>query len=149
MAYEGWLIKIGTWQVPHKYIKPETYKVTPGKTKLYEWTDYDGGRHVVYNLQSQTKISFDTRESKRLSNVDVAMFHEALEAARCSNVAPGLNADVYRIQYYNPMTDAYEDKTFTMDDIDFVIERVTMEEPKLVIYNPITFSFTEAKDLDL
>ena len=50
MGYEGWLIKIGTWQVPHRYIKPETYKVTPGKTKLYEWTDYDGGRHVVYNL---------------------------------------------------------------------------------------------------
>lgn len=31
MGYEGWLIKIGTWQVPHKYIKPETYRVTPGK----------------------------------------------------------------------------------------------------------------------
>ena len=47
------------------------------------------------------------------------------------------------------MTDAYEDRTFTMDDVDFVIERVTRSEPKLVIYNPITFSFTEAKDLDL
>lgn len=149
MSYEGWLIKIGKWQMPLRWIKPESYKVTPAKTKLYEWTDYDGGRHVVYNLQSQTKITFETRETIRLNDDDIATIYEALEAARSSHVSDGLNADTYSISYYNPATGDYETRTFTMDDVEFTIERVTRERPLHVIYNPVQFTFTEAKDLDL
>lgn len=145
MAYEGWLLKIGTWTLPFRYIQDETYKVSSNKDTLADWTDYDGNRHVVYSPGAQTEISFSTRDQFRLSDEDVAIISEALSSAKQAGF--GANVDAYSVKFYDPGTDTYvTTKKFTLEPVDYVIERVTADH---VYYSPTTFTFKEVSQIEL
>ena len=144
MAYDGWLLKIGDWILPNKYIAPETYKVGVNKEKLYDKPDYNNIRHVVYTQNRTATVEFSTARNFRLSDEDVGQIQEALEAARVT--AGDLNKNVYRLKFYDPSTDEYVlDKYFTLDPLKYTVYSVGQHR---VFYNPIQFSFEEATQID-
>lgn len=142
--FNGSLIKIGTWNIPFKYIQPETFKVSSNKKKVVEWEDYDGNRHVVYSSASYTELTFQTHENAKIDDNDVALFIEALNNAKLSGF--GQNVDAYVLTYYDPRFNNYFTKNFTLDDLDFEIERVTRQG---VVYTPLTFKFKEVASIEL
>lgn len=146
MAYEGWIISIGKWKIPNKYIQPETYKIGLDKDLLKEWTDYRNKRHVVYAAgvsAGQTTIQFETPEKFKMTNKEMGEFHKYLEAAK-HNVA-GVNNEVYAITYYNPQTNSYEVKDFTLESMQYTVWGINERE---VIYSPVKFSFLEVEAID-
>lgn len=143
MAYEGWVISIGKWKIPNTYIQPETYKIGLDKDLLKEWTDYRNKRHVVYAAgvsAGQTTLQFETF---KITSKEMGEFHKYLEAAKYS--IEGVNNEVYRISYYNPQTDSYEIKSFTLESMQYTVWAINERE---VIYSPVKFSFLEVEAID-
>lgn len=144
MAYAGYLLKIGSWAVPFKYIDPISYKTGNNREKVVDWTDYLNERHVVYTQNSQAAVSFETSKNFRLSNEDLALFTEALTAAKIDGTAYGL-PDTYKVEYYDPGDDAYHSIVAALEDLEYTIWGCNNET---VFYNPIKFSFSEVTDND-
>ena len=140
MAYEGYLIKIGNWQVPWNYIQGDTYDVSPNKTKVKEFTDYNNDRHVVYSKKLSTVIQFETPKNFRLTEEDIAQIREALAAAK------DINSETYTIHYYNPRTGKHEMNTCTLDDLTYTIYSAN---EKNLFYAPMKFVFREVSLIDL
>ena len=42
MSYSGYLIKIGDYKIPHKYIKADSYQAYVNMQDLETWTDTNG-----------------------------------------------------------------------------------------------------------
>lgn len=140
MAYEGYLIKIGNWQVPWNYIQGDTYDVSPNKIKVKEFTDYNGERHVVYSKNLSTVIQFETPKNFKLTNDDIAAIREALAAAK------DVDADTYVIHYYNPRTGVSEMKSCSLDDLTYTVYSAN---EKNIFYAPMKFTFREVATIDL
>lgn len=141
MAYEGWVIKIGKWQVPDDYIKPESYKIGLDKDVLKDFKDCDNKRHVIYAAgvnSGQTILQFETPENFKITNKEMAEFNEALESAKISS--PIVNDETYQVTYYNPKTDSYDIKDFALDSMEYTVWGINKKE---VIYSPVKFYFSE------
>ena len=151
--YKGYLLKIGGLTLPYadparpdkELIDPETYKVGVNKEKIVEWTDYNNDRHAVYSTGAQAQISFQTHDAPfLLTEEDIEIIQEALENAKYH--VTGLNADAYRLEFFNPSTAEYEiAKDFTLDDLTYTINGCSENH---VYYNPIRFVFTEVSVID-
>lgn len=61
MAYSGFLLKIGDYVVPHKYIKAESYTPYVNMQDLDPWTDNAGYAHREAVDLKAAKIEFETR----------------------------------------------------------------------------------------
>lgn len=150
MAYSGYLLAIGNWKVPAKYILPDSYKVGHAKTKLADWTDYNNERHVVYSKKAFTTISFQTPQNFKITDEDMALFHEALQNARSVVIIDDTNSkvhdDMYQLVFYNPETDEYLINDFTLEGLEFTINGIT---DKNVYYSPLQFTFEEVDPDDL
>ena len=60
-GFEGWLLKVNGTIFPTKYIRPETYTVTPDQeTDQDDYTDNDGIFHRNILPAKATKIEFST-----------------------------------------------------------------------------------------
>lgn len=140
MAYEGYLIKIGNWQVPWNYIQGDTYDVSPNRTKVKEFTDYNGDRHVVYSKNLYTVVQFETPKNFKLTNDDIAAIREALELAR------DVETYTYLVHYYNPRTGAVEMMNCTLDDLTYTVYSANERN---IFYAPMRFTFREVAIVDL
>ena len=61
MAYNGYLIKVGDYVIPHKYIKADSYQVTNYGQDLDSYQDADGSLHRQALSLQAPKIEFETR----------------------------------------------------------------------------------------
>lgn len=137
--YEGWLLKIGNWIVPNKFIQPETYKVGVNKEEVWSDKNYSGERLAVYSERKTAAVEFDTAKNFMLSDIEVGQIQEVLEDARVTTY--NLNRNAYKLRFYDPSTDAYVmDKYFTLEPLQYTIHHVGKNH---VYYNPIAFSFEE------
>ena len=60
MAYNGYLIKVGDYKIPHKYIKAESYSAYVNMQDVDPWTDADGFVHRTAVELKALKVEFDT-----------------------------------------------------------------------------------------
>lgn len=144
-AYEGYLISIGSWQVPWDYIQADSYDVSSNKEKLTDWIDYNNRRHVVYSKGTQVVISFKTREDIMMDNDILDEFRNALERAKTTN-KNGYNVDSYDIHYFDPATGNTRQVTCTLEDLKFPING---SDETNVYYSPVTFTFQEVALVEL
>ena len=139
MAFNGKLIELktnGSWvNFPIKYIKAESYKVTPDQRMESEANrSADGYLKRTTVDHTASKIDFTTTN---LTNTDVKRINDMRTAAFTN--AKQRKVDV---RYYNPDTDSYNTGTFYMPDVDYEINRVDLQT-NTVHYNPIRFAFIE------
>ena len=61
MSYSGYLIKIGDYKIPHKYIKADSYQAYVNMQDLEPWTDTNGYLHREKTVSlNALKVEFDT-----------------------------------------------------------------------------------------
>ena len=139
MAYSGYLIKVGTWTFPLKYIKYETYKITANQridldstvtTQGYLW------RQVLPH--TRTKVEFDV---PYMNMADQQTIMTNLRAAWAAN-GTTLQRECI-VTYYDPETNDYKTMNCYMPDIDWKIRNIDNNAPYNINYSETRLAFIE------
>lgn len=131
MAYNGYLLKIGNYKVPGKYIKADTYKAYVNMQDIDDWTDANGYLHRNALELKAIKIEFETPPMLTNKTFETLM----------SNIRANYTDSVGRectINAYIPETDSYVTQKCYMADIQPQIYGVY---DGTIHYDPIRFAF--------
>lgn len=138
MAFNGYLIMVGGplgAVLPLKYMRYETYQVTPDQVMDFNTTrDTTGVLHRTVLGHTATKIEFTT---PRMSNTDVENLMVLLRRYWNNNREKKL-----ALYYYDPLTNDYKTGTFYMPDINFTISNVDSQRGK-IMYTETRVAFIE------
>lgn len=133
MAYKGYLVKVGEYKFPLKYIAEETYEVTPKqRQELDAYRDSTGTLHREVASNRPSVVRFKTISG--LTNKEIKELFAQIHANY-------LNEDERKLMvtYYLPETDIYsEPEEMYIPNMKFPIEYV---ENDTVVYSSITFAF--------
>ena len=134
--YTGHLLKAGGVVVPHKYIRPQTYSVTPKQMQdLSAERDATGVLHRDVVDHAPSKIEFETADG--LTNAEIAaltsIFRNAFTIAKARTLT---------LEYYVPDTDSYASGTFYLPDAQYKIKWIDKAKGT-IIYEPVRFAFIE------
>ena len=130
MAYGGFLISVGGYNIPLKFMRAETYKVTMNTMDLDSYRDVDGVLHRTSLEHVAPKVEFNTPFMKGkevedlMSKLRGAFNNEHERKCSCQVFIPELN-DYKTCDMYMP------DPTFTIYGID----------EGEIIYNETTLKF--------
>lgn len=137
IGFAGWLIKCVTngvpVEIPLKYIRAETYVVTPDQRM--EWSaerDVTGVLHreTVQNLPP--KIEFNT---PLMPNSEINALNSIIKAAFTNYLQRNIT-----IQFYDPERDEYWEWDCYMPDVKYQIRNVDIEN-KVINYEELRFAF--------
>ena len=129
-GFEGWLLKVNGVIFPTKYIRADTYIVTPDQeTDLDDYTDNDGVFHRNILPAKATKIEFSTH-------------HMWLpEMVKVLSLIPEED-DSIAIEYWNPRKLRYQSGTAYIPDIQWEPYMVVVDR-KNIMYKEVRFAFIE------
>lgn len=131
MAYNGYLIKVGNYTIPHKYIKAETYQA------LYSTIDLDSTRLANGTLNREVlehhvgKVEFET-----IPLMDNEQLNDLLSNIR-NNYTNALEKKA-NVTFYVPEYDRYETQEMYVPDITFTMY---FADGNKVKYNPVRIAF--------
>ena len=131
MAYEGYLIKVGDYQIPHKYIKASSYSPYRTIQDLDSYRDGNGVLHRNTLAHIPNKVEFET--PPMLTNTE---FTELM-----SNISKNYTIESERkasVTLYIPENDSYITQDMYMPDITQTIYDILNDE---IIYNAIRLAF--------
>lgn len=129
-GFDGWLLKVNGAEFPTKYIRADTYSVTPDQeTDLDDYTDNDGVFHRNILPAKATKIEFN------IIPVRQAQLQEIF------TIIPA-DDDEITIEYWNPRKFRYQSGRAYVPDISFEPYMVYKEE-KDILYNETRVAFIE------
>lgn len=133
MAYKGYLVKIGDWEIPKSWIKAETYSVLRSGQDLDSYRDADGKLHRTALEHFLTKVEFEVPPLK--TNTEVASFMKKIQERYTNKTEKRVNATVYI-----PETDSYETHDMYIPDITFSIYYADSEK---IQYNSFRIALIE------
>lgn len=106
-GFEGWLLKVNGVEFPTKYIRADTYTVTPDQeTDLDDYTDNDGVFHRNVLPAKATKIEFNI----------VPCWLQDMVIVR--SILPDARTEV-NIEYWNDYTLSYQSGKAYIPDISY------------------------------
>lgn len=100
MAYNNYLLKIGNYTVPAKYIRAKTYSAYVNMQDVDPWTDADGYVHRNAIKLKALKIEFET--IPMLTNAELEEF---LSKVRSNYISA--DERTFNVTAYIPETDSY------------------------------------------
>lgn len=131
MAYAGYLLKIGTYQIPHSLIKAESYKPYLNMQDLDSYTDADGYLHRFPVTLKVAKVELETK----------AMLTNTEFATLMTNISSQYTNPTGRecmITAYIPETDSYVEQKGYLADFE---PEIYHADATTVTYNPIRLAF--------
>lgn len=131
MAYAGYLLKIGTYQIPHSYIKAESYKAYVNMQDLDSYADADGYLHRFPVALKVEKVEFET--IPLLTNTEFSTL--------MTNISSQYTNAIGRecmITAYIPETDSYVEQKGYLADFEPEIYHANATS---VTYNPVRLAF--------
>ena len=131
-GFEGWLLKINGVEFPTKYIRADTYTVTPDQeTDLDDYTDNDGVFHRNILPAKATKIEFSTP-------------HMWLQdMAQVLAIIPDNDHDnSVTIEYWNPRKMRYQSGTAYIPDVSWVPYMID-KKTNNIMFTETRFAFIE------
>ena len=131
MAYSGYLLKIGNFVFPHKYIKFDTYSPYANMQDINDYTDSDGYLHRQAVDLKALKVEFETP-----AMITNTQFAELMSNLRANFTIPKARQCV--IEAYIPESDSYVTQTGYMADFT---PKIYMIKDNVIKYNPIRFAF--------
>ena len=139
MAFNGKLLQLKTGadyvDFPLKYIKAESYKVTPDQRLEQSAGRTSSGKLVRTTLShTASKIDFNTVP---LTNADVNDINTKLSNAYTDSLERKL-----KVKYYDPTTDSYKYGDFYVPDVDYEILRIDLVN-NIIHYNSVRFALIE------
>lgn len=93
MAYQGFLIKVGNYIIPHSIIQAESYKVTYNSQDVDSYRDIDGTLHRTALDNFVPKVEFSVKPM--LTNTEFASFIGNIRNQYTDAVERKVNANVY------------------------------------------------------
>lgn len=135
MAFSGYLIKVGSpaVEIPLKYMRAETYKVTPNQR--LEWSaerDVTGVLHRETTPNMPPKIEFNT---PLMTNLDINALNTILNAAYTNFAERKLP-----VEYYDPESDTYKTHDCYMPDVHYEIRNVDTVR-NVINYEELRYAF--------
>ena len=131
MAYNGYLLKLGNYIVPHSIIRADTYSAYINMQDLEPWTDADGYVHRnAIELKAQ-KVEFET--VPMMTNKTFTDFMSNIRANFISDIDKSLS-----ITAYIPELDEYVTQKGYMVDITPKIYGIFDD---VIKYDSIRFAF--------
>ena len=119
MSYSGYLIKIGDYKIPHKYIKADSYQAYVNMQDLEPWTDSNGYVHREKTVDLKAlKVEFETKPL--LTNKE---FDEGLIANIRKQFVKEVGKECY-ITAYIPELSSYVTQYGYMADFTLQLYRV-------------------------
>lgn len=135
MAFEGWLLKCGGTEIPMRYIKYQTYSVTPNqRLDLTAERDMTGVLHRDTVAHMPVKIEFTT---PYLYNTDVEALNGIIRGAYTER-----RGRTIPVQYYDPEDGSYKSAVCYMPDTQYKIYNVNVDK-KIILYEPLRYAFIE------
>lgn len=130
MAYQGYLIKVGNYTIPHSIIKADTYSVYESVQDIDSYTDNNGEleRNVLDHLAGKAEF-----ETKPLTNTQ---FAELMANIRANFIVE--KERKVEVTMYIPEKDYYVTQYMYMPDIQ---PSIYFADSKIVQYNPIRLAF--------
>ena len=139
MAFNGKLLELKTGEnyveFPMKYIKAESYQITPNQRMESEAARSASGilkRATCSHTAS--KIEFNTTP---ITNADVNDIHTKLANAYIDSLQKKLD-----VRYYDPESDSYKTGTVYVPDVEFPIMRIDRDNT-IIYYNSVRYAFIE------
>lgn len=77
MAYSGFLLKIGNWEFPKRYIQADSYSAYLNMQDKEPWTDEDGYVHRNPVDLKAVKVEFNTRNG--MNEADMAFLMQKIK----------------------------------------------------------------------
>lgn len=139
MAFAGWLIKVSSTpsgtatEIPLKYIRAETYVVTP--QQRMEWSaerDINGYLHRQTVDNKPPKIEFET---PLMTNTDINALNTILRSAYSNQSERKL-----WVSYYAPDSDSYITHECYMPDVQYKMRSVDSAN-RVINYEQIRYAF--------
>lgn len=137
MAFSGYLIKVGSGnnktEIPLKYMRAETYKVTPNQRM--EWSAERDMTGVLFRTTVENKPPKIEFETPCMDNTDIAALNTILSGAYT-------NADERKlpIEYYDPESDTYKTHDCYMPDVTYKIRNVDAVN-NVINYEQLRYAF--------
>lgn len=131
MAYSGFLLKIGDYTFPHKYIRADSYSAYDNMQDVDPWTDADGYLHRNAVDLKAVKAEFET--PAMLTNTQLAEIMSNISANYIEE-----KSRTVMLTAYIPMRDEYVTQMAYMADITPSIYGIFKN---VIKYNPIRFAF--------
>lgn len=132
MAYSGWLIKVGDFEISAKsIIKADSYKVTKNSQDLDSYRDANGELHRTSLEHQPNKVEFET--VPMMTNVQFA----SLMANIQRNYINATEKSAY-VTLYVPETDSYVTQKMYMADIT---PQMYGTYDNVIHYDSIRFAF--------
>lgn len=123
------------WKFPLKYIRYETYKVTPDQNQDLDSTvDTSGNLHRYPLNHTRTKVEFS-----------LPIMTSTVLDGIISTIASYWNKPTERkvyMRYFDPLTNGYKTGYFYIPDIDFTIMNID-ESNGLIKYQEVRIAFIE------
>ncbi len=136
MAYNGYLFQFGMFVFPNKYIKFDTYDISPDQRQdLDSYTDGNGLTHRNALEHTKTSITFSTLE----------MPEKAMNSITSNLMANYQNPNETdsECHYYNPRIGNYKSGHFYLDpSVKFKIKKED-EHGKSIKYGEMQWTFIE------
>lgn len=133
MAFQGYLVKIGNYTLPYKYIKFDSYSVFMSVTDLDSYRDANGVLHRNALSHRPNKCEWET--PAMLTNTD---FADLMRNIRNNYTKP--EERKASVTLYIPELDDYATQDMYMPDIQPSIYRYNKDLGKLQ-YNSIRLAF--------
>lgn len=133
MAFSGYLIKVGGTEIPLKYMRAETYSVTPNQRM--EWSaerDINGFLHRKTVPNMPPKIEFNT---PLMTNADINALNTIL-----SNAYTVPDERKLSVTYYDPETDSYKTHDCYMPDVKYEIRNADTVN-NVINYEQLRYAF--------
>lgn len=132
MAYAGYLVKVGSYTVPLKYIKYETFQAVWSVVDFDSYRDANGELHrdAVSNRRTM-KVEWETPD---LSNSELETLMTNIKAQFTSAKAKSCNVTAWM-----PEEGAYKtDKCYLTSDVNFTIRYADATKLR---YDPVRLAF--------
>ena len=132
MAYSGFLVKVGDYEIPaDKFIRAQSYKATLGVQDLDSYRDANGVLHRTALAHRVNKVEFET--PAMMINTDMA---ELLKKISYQYTVPAERKFVGT--FYVPELDEYVSQDMYMSDPSFTIYGIFDD---VIKYNPVRIAF--------
>lgn len=131
MAYEGYLLKVGTYTIPFKFIKADTYTAVYSVNDLDSYRDANGELHRTALARRTLKVEFETPD---LNNTDFEILMSSIRSMYINST----EKSVY-LTAFMPEKNAYVyEKCYLTSDVNF---QMRYADENGVRYNPVRFAF--------
>lgn len=133
MAFQGYLLKCGTTQIPNKYINEKTFVATPN-TRFETKAQRDANvlLHRVTSPNTKQVISFQTTPMNESEKTELLNIFKNAYTIEIQRKLP--------ITYWNIESGEYKTATCYIADIEYTIRQITSTD---VYYEPFTINFVE------